>query len=147
MTEGGPEGAGAFTDAVAALALLAVDACGLGGASLRAPAGPVRDIWLGGFRARLPAGAPIRRVPANVTAGRLAGGLDLAATLAAGRPMAERGLLAEADGGALVLAMAERATDHGCSRYGRSTMRARWDRAGRSGPVCRHRPRRGSGRR
>ena len=37
-----------------------------------------------------------------------AGGLDLAATLAAGRPVAERGLLAEADGGLLVLAMAER---------------------------------------
>ena len=40
--------------------------------------------------------------------GRLLGGLDLAATLKAGRPVAERGLLAEADGGVIVLAMAER---------------------------------------
>ena len=39
---------------------------------------------------------------------RLLGGLDLNATLRAGRPVAERGLLAEADGGVLVLAMAER---------------------------------------
>ena len=39
---------------------------------------------------------------------RLLGGLDLAATLRAGRPMPQRGLLAEADGGVLVLAMAER---------------------------------------
>ena len=36
------------------------------------------------------------------------GGLDLAATLRAGRPVAERGLLAEADGGIVVVAMAER---------------------------------------
>jgi magnesium chelatase subunit D len=38
----------------------------------------------------------------------LLGGLDLNATLLAGRPVAERGLLAEADGGVIVLAMAER---------------------------------------
>jgi magnesium chelatase subunit D len=40
---------------------------------------------------------------------RLLGGLDLAATLSAGRPVAERGVLADADGGLLLLAMAERA--------------------------------------
>jgi magnesium chelatase subunit D len=39
---------------------------------------------------------------------RLLGGLDLAATLSAGRPVARAGLLAEADGGVLILAMAER---------------------------------------
>ncbi|MFY7960971.1 MAG: magnesium chelatase subunit D, partial [Elsteraceae bacterium] len=42
--------------------------------------------------------------------GRLLGGLDLAATLQAGRPIAERGLLAEVDGGLLILTMAERMT-------------------------------------
>jgi hypothetical protein len=44
-----------------------------------------------------------------VTEARLLGGLDLAATLRAGRPLSERGLLSECDGGVAVLAMAERA--------------------------------------
>lgn len=47
-------------------------------------------------------------MPPHVGDDRLLGGLDLAATLAAGRPVAERGLLAAADGGVLVLPMAER---------------------------------------
>ncbi len=61
-----------------------------------------------------PAGAgedspvPWRRMPPGIGDGRLLGGLDLAATLAAGRPVAERGLLAEADGGVLIVPMAER---------------------------------------
>jgi magnesium chelatase subunit D len=38
----------------------------------------------------------------------LLGGLDLGATLASGRTVAQKGLLARADGGALLLAMAER---------------------------------------
>jgi magnesium chelatase subunit D len=50
----------------------------------------------------------VRRIPLHVGDGRLLGGLDLAATLRAGRPVADRGLLAEADGGVLLLAMAER---------------------------------------
>jgi magnesium chelatase subunit D len=47
-------------------------------------------------------------VPLHIADGRLLGGLDLSATLRAGRPVAERGLLAEADGGVVLLAMAER---------------------------------------
>jgi magnesium chelatase subunit D len=47
-------------------------------------------------------------MPAQIADGRLLGGLDLAATLVAGRPIAERGLLAEANGGVLVVPMAER---------------------------------------
>jgi magnesium chelatase subunit D len=47
-------------------------------------------------------------MPLHIADGRLLGGLDLNATLLAGRPVAERGLLAEADGGVLLLAMAER---------------------------------------
>ena len=39
---------------------------------------------------------------------RLLGGLDLAATLSAGRPVAQAGLMAEADGGLIVVPMAER---------------------------------------
>ncbi len=92
----------------AAAAVFAVDPAGLGGVALRAPAGPVRERWLESLRRLLPAGTPWRRVPLHVNDSRLLGGLDLAATLKAARPVAERGLLAEADGGVLLLPMAER---------------------------------------
>lgn len=75
---------------------------------LRAGAGPVRDRLLERVRALLPAGTPLRKVPLHAGESRLLGGLDLAATLGAGRPMHERGLLAEAHGGIVVVAMAER---------------------------------------
>jgi magnesium chelatase subunit D len=99
---------GLWADALLAAALLAVDPAGLGGAALRAPAGAVRDGWLAALRRALPPGTPFRRVPLNVPDERLLGGLDLAATLQGGRPVARRGLLADADGGLLVMAMAER---------------------------------------
>jgi magnesium chelatase subunit D len=60
------------------------------------------------LRDALPAGTPWRKLPPGVSDDRLLGGLDLAATLAAGRPVAEPGLLAQTDGGVLVVAMAER---------------------------------------
>ena len=47
-------------------------------------------------------------MPVSIDDDRLLGGLDLAATLAAGRPVAMRGLLVEADGGLLIAPMAER---------------------------------------
>jgi magnesium chelatase subunit D len=47
-------------------------------------------------------------VPHHIGEDRLLGGLDLAATLSAGRPVAQRGVLAEADGGLVLLSMAER---------------------------------------
>jgi len=95
-------------DAFQAAALLLTDPVGLGGAVLRAQAGPVRDAWLGLLQALAPAGMPLLRMPAHTTTDRLIGGLDLTATLAAGRPVAQPGLLAAADGGLLVAAMAER---------------------------------------
>jgi magnesium chelatase subunit D len=98
----------AWSDATLAAACLALDPTGLGGVVLRSPAGPVRDRWLDLMRELLPSGTPMRRLPVHATDGRLLGGLDLAATLGAGRPVAERGLLAEADGGLVVAAMAER---------------------------------------
>lgn len=97
-----------WQEAATAACLLAVDPCGLGGAVLRAAPGPVREAWLALLRRLLPAEAPMRRVPHSVPDSRLLGGLDMAATLQAGRAVAERGLLAEADGGLLLLAMAER---------------------------------------
>lgn len=95
-------------DAALAAMLFAVDPHGLGGVHLRAGAGPVRDAWLRLLRCAWPTDAPWRRLPAQATEDRVLGGLDLAATLRSGRPVAQRGLLAEADGGAVLVAMAER---------------------------------------
>ncbi|MBK1646326.1 magnesium chelatase ATPase subunit D [Thiocapsa imhoffii] len=91
-----------------AAALMSVDPTGTGGIALRALAGPVRDQWLQIMHDLQPPGTPLRRIPLHISDGRLLGGLDLAATLSAGRPIAERGLLAESHGGIVELAMAER---------------------------------------
>lgn len=99
---------GVVEDQRAAAALLAVDPAGLGGAVLRGAPGPERESWLALLRTGTTPGAPWRRMPAALPDSRLLGGLDLAATLAAGRAVAERGVLAEADGGILLLSMAER---------------------------------------
>ncbi len=99
---------GPWTEAALAAALFAVDPVATGGVALRARPGPVREQWLADLHALLPAGMPRRKIPLHVADGRLLGGLDLPATLRAGRPVAERGLLAEADGGMVELAMAER---------------------------------------
>ena len=97
-----------WSDALLAAAILAVDSSGIGGVLLRSPPGPLREHWLSRVRDLLPAAAPFRRLPLNVADGRLLGGLDLAATLKAGLPVGERGILAEADGGVVIVAMAER---------------------------------------
>jgi magnesium chelatase subunit D len=97
-----------WRDAVTAAAIFAIDPAGLAGISVKARIGPVRDRWLAMLLDLLPPAAPVRRIPVNISDGRLLGGLDLSATLAAGRPIAERGILAEADGGVVLLAMAER---------------------------------------
>ena len=89
-------------------ALFAVDPCGLGGVALRASAGPARDEWLALVKKLLPAGTPQRRIPLNINDAALLGGLDLGATLSAGRPIAQQGVLSHADGGVVLLAMAER---------------------------------------
>ncbi len=101
-------GAAIWADALQAMTLFAADPAGLGGMSVRAGAGPVRDRFLALLYNALPAGAPVRRLPLHIGDDRLLGGLDLAATLQAGRPVVRSGLLAEADGGIVVLAMAER---------------------------------------
>ncbi len=93
-------------DVAAGIGLLAVDP-GLG-CRVRGAPGPMRDAVLGALRRALPTDAPWRKLPLGVTDDRLLGGLDLAATLAASHRVAERGLLVQADGGFLVIAMAER---------------------------------------
>lgn len=93
--------------AVRVAVLFAIDPAGLGGVRVRAHAGPVRDAWLAMLKAFMGERAWIR-VPQSVTDERLLGGLDLPATLSAGRPISQSGLLASVDGGVLVLSMAER---------------------------------------
>ncbi len=118
MTGGAAATLAARPDPTLAALLIAVDPVGLGGVALRARTGPPRDIWLARFRDLLPAETPWRRLPSGTEDSRLFGGLDLAASLAAGRPVAERGILAETDGGVLVLAMAERLSDATAARLG-----------------------------
>ncbi len=108
MTGEGPQGGQVWSDALSAAALFAADPASLKGVVLRASAGPVRERWLDHLRSYLPGGQSLRRLPASIADDRLFGGLDLAASLKAGRPVVARGLLAEADGGFLLLAMAER---------------------------------------
>ena len=50
------------------------------------------------------------RVPPHVGTDRLVGGIDVAATLKSGTPRHDKGLLAEADGGVLLLTSSERLT-------------------------------------
>ena len=88
--------------------LLAVDARGLGGAMLDHPLHEQARAFSSLVQRVLPQGAPLRRVPSSVTPDRLYGGVDLAATLSTGHIVAERGVLAAADGGVIVVPMAER---------------------------------------
>jgi magnesium chelatase subunit D len=95
-------------DAWLAARLFAIDPACAGGIVVQAAAGPVRDRWLADLRALLGPAMPWRAVPLHVDDDRLIGGIDLAATLRRGMPVAQPGLLAEAHGGVLLLAMAER---------------------------------------
>ncbi len=97
---------------------MALDPAAVGGVRVVARSGPVRDRFLSSLKALLPAQAPWRKVPAGIGDDRLVGGLDLAATLRAGRPVAERGVLAQADGGVVIVPMAERAQGLVASRLG-----------------------------
>ncbi len=118
-------------DAFQAAALLLVDQAGLGGVLLRSPAGPVRDAWLTLLQTLAPPGMPLPRLPASASEDRLLGGLDLSATLAAGRPVAQAGLLTQADGGIVVAAMAERMpavnAAHLCAALDRGALRLERD--------------------
>ncbi|MCU0887139.1 MAG: magnesium chelatase subunit D [Rubritepida sp.] len=97
-------------DAATAACLLAVDPGGLGGAVLRARPGVERDRWLALLTRLLPNAMQVRRLPPGIGDDALLGGLDLSATLAAGRPIARAGLLEATAGGLLVMPMAERLT-------------------------------------
>ncbi len=100
-------------DALIAARLCAIDP-GLGGMILRGST--LRDAVIAELRAALPPEAPLRRVPAHIDDERLLGGIDLAAALARGAAISRAGLLAEADGGVVVVPMAERLPDATAAR-------------------------------
>ncbi len=103
----------AWPRALRALALLAVDPTGLGGITLRARAGPVRQSL---ERALEQVPLTQRRLHPDVSDIQLFGGTDIAATLAQGRLVRDPGL---ADTPALlILPMAERTTPGLAARLG-----------------------------
>ncbi|MEM9530211.1 MAG: magnesium chelatase subunit D [Pseudomonadota bacterium] len=95
-------------DAALALDALAVEP-GLGGLQVSGLGGPGRDALVTRAETLFTNGDPLSKVPLNVSPEALLGGLDLALTLRSqSGPVLRRGLLARADGAALLLAMAER---------------------------------------
>ncbi|MDJ0918756.1 MAG: magnesium chelatase subunit D [Woeseiaceae bacterium] len=105
-------------DAALVALLLAAHPHGLGGVSLRGMPSPERDDWLAAFRGLLPHGSPCLKVPVNVSEDRLLGGLDFAATVSAKKPVFATGILEAADGGVIILTMAERIPDAAASIIG-----------------------------
>lgn len=95
-------------DATLAAALFAIDPEGLAGIAVRSSPTLEREQWLAELRTLLDPAAPWSKVPVSVSCERLLGGLDVGATLAHGRPVVTRGVLASAHGGVVVLPMAER---------------------------------------
>jgi magnesium chelatase subunit D len=118
MSAGEPERASSWSSAIWALQLFSVDPLGTGGICLRARPGPVRKRWLELLIEAMPGEGKPSRVPHYADDAALLGGLDLTATLRNARPVAQRGLLARADGGVVVLTSAERATSAVAARIG-----------------------------
>jgi magnesium chelatase subunit D len=94
-----------WNDAMTSLQLLQIDPHGLGGVWLRAPFGPVRELWL---RHLSEAGLNTVKLPSHIDMERLLGGIDLSLTLQSGRLHMQSGLLQQADQGLVLISMAER---------------------------------------
>jgi magnesium chelatase subunit D len=93
--------------AAAALCVLAVAGHRIGGIVLRDSSAGAQQ-WIGALRAVLPANMKVLRLPSSATDDRIFGGLDLAATIATGSPVAERGVVADAHGGVVIIPLIER---------------------------------------
>ncbi|WP_373474962.1 magnesium chelatase subunit D [Sphingorhabdus sp.] len=96
-----------ISDAELALHLFVQNPRKLGGIMLRGD-GPVRDGMVAFAQDAIARHGPVKRIPVNIDSERLLGGLDLSATLAAGRAITRPGLLSDASGGAVIVPMAER---------------------------------------
>ena len=91
----------------AALSVFAVAGVRIGGIVLRDSSAGAQQ-WIAALRTLLPAAMRVRRLPSSATDDRIFGGLDLAATIASGAPVAERGVVADAHGGVVVIPLIER---------------------------------------
>ncbi len=98
--------AAAFAEASLALDLFLIAPRQLGGLLLRGP-GPARDALV----ERLREVQPTRQLPAQIDDERLLGGIDLAASLSAGRAVRQPGLLDELGGATLLVTRAERLSE------------------------------------
>ncbi len=99
-----------WEDAAVAIELFAIDPALTGGLVLKAWPGPIRDrlsAWVDAVVT-----GPVLRLPLHITDDRLLGGLSLTQTLQRGALVLERGLLAQAHGGVVVVPMAERLSAH-----------------------------------
>lgn len=103
MTSGPPD---PMEDARLAVSLYALDPIALGGLWLRG-GGPARDALLARLHDAL-SEANWQRLPVAIDEERLVGGIDISASLVAGRSVRQSGLLAQAAGGVLQVSMAER---------------------------------------
>lgn len=95
-----------WRDALTAAQVMAVGGADIGGLWLTARAGGIRDLYLDHVRTIMP--GPFVRLPPGASAGTLCGRLDIAETTARERIVWAPGMLAAADGGVLVIPMAER---------------------------------------
>ena len=92
-----------LADALIAARLFALAPKVFGGLVLRGSS-PARDALVEALAGAI----ALRRMPGHVDDERLLGGIDIAASLAAGRPITQKGLIEEAQHGALIIPMAER---------------------------------------
>ena len=125
MSTEGPA-AGPLADAILAIQLLTLVPRELGGIRLRG-SGPARDLVLEQLRATISEETPWRRLPGHIDDDALLGGIDLAASLAAGKPVKQTGLLAEAAGGYVCAPMAERMRDELAGRVAQAIDEASGD--------------------
>jgi magnesium chelatase subunit D len=105
-------------DAALAACIFAVDPASLGGLVVRSPASEGRGHFIAAIRAMMRPDMPVRKIPPSIDDDRLLGGLDLAATLRSGRPVLARGVLAECDGGVIMIPSAERMSASLAARLG-----------------------------
>lgn len=93
--------------AVVARTLLAIDPRGLGGAVLVSSRHEETRSFAVSLQ-RMLGDVPTRRLPPGITDDRLYGGLDIAASMATGKRVIMRGVLAETNRGVLLVPLAER---------------------------------------
>ena len=125
--------------AEAALAAFSVAPHALGGLWVRSPPGPVRTLFLE-LAAEWQLNATAKRIPLHVQESRLLGGIELAQTLTTDRLHWESGLLAQSDGGVVILTMAERVqrqtVAHLCSALDTGTLKLAREGLNQSVPAA-----------